>query len=436
MYLQKFRLQNFRLFEDTTFFFEKGFNIIIGNNMTGKTSILKGILLGGAYFISQISNITKPLIEKEDIRLRNFGRNIEPQLDVVLEYNYDVFDKKISWKTVKKGLKTMTKQENQSEILELCKKVKKNVQNNEDIILPILAYYPTEKDLKDVFYWSTSLGSRLDGYANATLATKNYQEIQNWLITKQIKINSKVNDFVKAEFEFNLVKQVLLNVLNLKDLFFDIDLQTASRKLKDFILHFELPDGRVLPVSALSSGYKIIFAMVGDLAVRCVRLNPSLGEEAIIETNGIVLIDEIDQHLHPILQQKIVNILKTTFPKLQFIVTTHSPHIVASAEANEVINLPDIEQFEALKGEIKADERSYQGWQLEYILRDVMAMKEKNTIWYEKTVNPILDKIEMAFEKKNLQSFETEIDKLKKILNPNNPILASLEIQKLRLKLK
>ncbi len=168
-----------------------------------------------------------------------------------------------------------------------------------------------------------------------------------------------------------------------------------ERKEKIF---FELPDGRILPISTLSSGYKIVFAMVGDLAVRCVNLNPNLGENAITETNGLVLIDEIDQHLHPILQQQIVGILRNTFPKLQFIVTTHSPHVIASAEEGEVMILPNIESFEDLEGEIKAQKQNYKGWQLGYILKDIMNMLDQDESWYHKIVSPILDEIDEAFE--------------------------------------
>ena len=79
--------------------------------------------------------------------------------------------------------------------------------------------------------------------------------------------------------------------------------------------------------------------MVAELAYRCITLNGHLGENAVKGSKGVVLIDEIDQHLHPRWQRHVVHDLKTAFPNLQFIATTHSPFIIQSLKANELINL-------------------------------------------------------------------------------------------------
>lgn len=98
-------------------------------------------------------------------------------------------------------------------------------------------------------------------------------------------------------------------------------------------------NGNWVPLKNLSDGYRGIVHLTADLAYRAIQLNPHLGERAILDAEGIVLIDEIDMHLHPKWQRHIIDDLKRTFPKIQFIVTTHSPFIVQSLKANEVINL-------------------------------------------------------------------------------------------------
>ena len=85
-----------------------------------------------------------------------------------------------------------------------------------------------------------------------------------------------------------------------------------------------------IPVSSLSDGVRAVFFMVADIAFRCVKLNPHLRALAAQETEGIVMIDEIELHLHPSWQQKILDTLQIIFPKIQFIVTTHSPQVVSS----------------------------------------------------------------------------------------------------------
>src|SRR5690606_7819707 len=81
--------------------------------------------------------------------------------------------------------------------------------------------------------------------------------------------------------------------------------------------------------------------MVAELAYRCIVLNGFKEEKAIDEATGIVMIDELDLHLHPKWQRHVVNDLKTAFPNIQFVVTTHSPFIVQSLEQSELVNLDE-----------------------------------------------------------------------------------------------
>jgi predicted ATP-binding protein involved in virulence len=92
----------------------------------------------------------------------------------------------------------------------------------------------------------------------------------------------------------------------------------------------EHPDLGTLPVSELSDGIRTTIAMVGDLAHRAVRLNRHLGIDAAKLTPGVVVIDEVDLHLHPRWQQTILGLLMEAFPLVQFIVTTHSPQVIST----------------------------------------------------------------------------------------------------------
>ena len=96
-----------------------------------------------------------------------------------------------------------------------------------------------------------------------------------------------------------------------------------------------------LPLSSLSDGVRNMVALVGDLAHRCVRLNPHLGEDAASLTPGILLIDEVDMHLHPRWQQLVVGLLRRAFPAMQMVFTTHSPQVLSTVtkESIRVIRL-------------------------------------------------------------------------------------------------
>jgi len=106
---------------------------------------------------------------------------------------------------------------------------------------------------------------------------------------------------------------------------------------RDFISIEHQSRGR-LPLQFLSDGIQNMVALVADLAYRCVVLNPHLGEAAARATGGVVLIDEIDMHLHPRWQQVVVDLLRQAFPKIQFVITTHSPQVLSTVD-NESIRL-------------------------------------------------------------------------------------------------
>lgn len=93
-----------------------------------------------------------------------------------------------------------------------------------------------------------------------------------------------------------------------------------------------------LPVRCLSAGYQSVIWMVLDIAYRMAVLNPNMYERAA-EANGVVLIDELDMHLHPKWQWNIIHALQKTFPNVQFIAATHSPILIASCKNGHLVSV-------------------------------------------------------------------------------------------------
>ena len=98
-----------------------------------------------------------------------------------------------------------------------------------------------------------------------------------------------------------------------------------------------------LRLSDLSDGYRNMLAMTADIAIRCATLNPALEAEAVLATPGVVLIDEIDLHLHPKWQRRVVTDLLQTFPRIQFVATTHSPFVIQSLPARNDVMLLNLD---------------------------------------------------------------------------------------------
>jgi predicted ATP-binding protein involved in virulence len=130
---------------------------------------------------------------------------------------------------------------------------------------------------------------------------------------------------------YEAVKNAITNcVQDLEDIFYSI-------RRDDLLATFT--DERTLPFGLLSEGFRNMLAMVADIAHRAAILNPHLEVDVAQKAPGIVLIDEIDLHLHPRWQRRVVEDLRRTFPRMQFIATTHSPFIIQSLRPGELVDL-------------------------------------------------------------------------------------------------
>lgn len=189
----------------------------------------------------------------------------------------------------------------------------------------------------------------------------------------------------------------------------DIMLET-----KDGIIYFEY----------LSAGYKtcvyIVLGIIREIEYRF--KNPSITAS---DFDGVITIDEIDLHLHPVWQAKLINALKQLFPKAQFIVSTHSPSILQSLEANEIIALDQDENGKTYCKDLNLGEYGLQGWSLEEILKDVMGMPTTTSELYQKTI----DDFDKAMEEENISEIKRNYQLLDKMLHPTSTLRTLLQIQ-------
>ena len=137
----------------------------------------------------------------------------------------------------------------------------------------------------------------------------------------------------KGEDEIECVRKAVVRALGSEgcDIIDNVDIRH-----NDGEVFFRYCDGREVRSDLLSDGYRRLVSIVVDIAFRCALLNKVMyGDEAYKHTHGTVIIDEIDEHLHPELQVRIIKALHETFPKIQFIVSTHAPLVMSSVESNE-----------------------------------------------------------------------------------------------------
>lgn len=173
----------------------------------------------------------------------------------------------------------------------------------------------------------------------------------------------------------------------------------------------------------LGFGYQTSLTWLADLCKRMFELYPEA--ENPLHEEAVVLVDELDLHLHPKWQRDIVPTLSKVFPRVQFIVTTHSPHVLQSMAD---VNLYVLRRDET-SGEItveRSDVTNFTGWTVEEILSETMELKEgvRSVVYNEKK-----RAFENALKAKDRQAAEQLYAELEQMMRPGNPMRSIYRIE-------
>lgn len=328
MRLHKIDISNFKCFENESIDLHPKFNVLIGNNGTGKTSLLEAlrILIGSLYlaFDKYKEKLEMPGIVKDDIRLANISGNLEPQLPTIVQAvgTVDRFstEGEIEWTRSMETLGGKTTTRNAKKMQTVSNKIQTAVRNVERVDIPLVAYFSTDrykKERRDTDI--TPVGSRMRGYFNALDTTTNTKFFLDLYYTETLdEVQNGTSSALLAAV--NTAVKKCINCQSMK----------YNLKTKELLIIYD--NGDFLPFNLLSDGVRCTLAMVMEIAFRCYLLNPHLREDAPGMTKGVVLIDEIDLHLHPSWQTHIINDLRNAFPQIQFIVTTHAPLVISQID--------------------------------------------------------------------------------------------------------
>ena len=325
MRINHITINNFKCFKSLDLTFHPSFNVMMGNNGTGKTSILEAlrIAIGSLYLglDKYEGRIASPGITDDDVRLYN----LEPQYPTsvfakgtICDYQTRTNEQKdISWlrSIESKGGKTLSK--DAKEMTAMSKSMQACVRKDPEITIPLIAYFSTDRykrERRDALLEPN--GSRLRGYYNSLDTSTNTKFFLNLLYTETLDQTQTGNvSYLLTNMQEALCKCV--------------DCKSVIYILKEKELFLEYRDGQKIPFHLLSDGIRCTLALVMEIAVRSYLLNPYLKGEAYAKTSGVILIDELDLHLHPSWQRHIANDLRKTFPAMQFVVTTHAPLILS-----------------------------------------------------------------------------------------------------------
>jgi predicted ATP-binding protein involved in virulence len=335
MYIQELRLQNFRKFEDVTLQFHPQFNILIGENASGKTTVCDAIKRILHILVCRLNGFEPPLDKSLNDVHYSFPKGLSKERHFPLQLTLSISDllgMNSIWTLQKNNSSDpytcIPNINNETNVLH--KELQYKISNGEKIVLPLIAYYSiprTEKQQRNQF--KNSSESRLNAYKTCLDGDCNTRPFFNW-IYRQFLIDIKKK---QKNYLLDAIRQAIKKTIS------DCCEIEYDPVIDEII--FSLGE-KTFSFNDLSDGYRSMLGMVADIAHRMARLNPDLETMVLENTPGIVVIDELDLHLHPKWQRSAVENLRSIFPKVQFIVTTHSPFIIQSARDGEVIYLDNI----------------------------------------------------------------------------------------------
>ena len=342
MRIDRLEITNFKRFALREFAFHPQFNLIVGENATGKTSVLDALSIAvDAWFLGLRGAQTAGGIGLEQVHVEPhqfpdsvaFEKQFTPAPRI--EVSGQVMGQDITWsrKLSEKGRTTTL---GARKLIDVAKEADRMARVNELVTLPMICCYGVERLWFESAHRKSEkkkplqeLPSRFDGYRDCT----NF-EIQETDLLEWIRKQQSVGFARKAgTIALEVMKQALASCVEFaSDLYYD-------ELIPDLILGMELSDFQMF--SNLSAGQRLLLTQIGDLARRVITLNPHLGRDVLQQTPGIVMIDELDLHLHPKWQRRIIEDLRRIFPKVQFIVTTHSPFLIQSLRSGEELVMLD-----------------------------------------------------------------------------------------------
>ena len=368
MFLSNIHIENFKGIQKADFGFSKSVNLIIGNNGTGKTSVLEAIAVALGGFLSGIQGVNTIHFSKDEIRRENQllgtgSNNIIYRTPIKVDVNMVIDGENFHFTRQKKSVSSSR---STIEPRDICKKAESMTADSRSI-LPLISYQSFSRisnQKKDK--WEDPFSddfSRVVGYTDCLEEASNTKMLTNWC-KKMDHVSwqqeRKITEYEAVKYAASQFMKVMLGKEDVH-IFYD--------KRTEELMY--ACDEEQLPLRLLSSGFRTLLGMVLDIAYRMAILNPNLLKNIVSSTPGIVLIDEIDLHLHPNWQWKVVEALQITFPRIQFIATTHSPIIVASCKDENMIILNPVDRFLDKPSEV-CQGNTVKGWQINDVLEQYM----------------------------------------------------------------
>ena len=348
MFLSSINLRNFRGFESMGVKFSKGVNLLIGNNGSGKTSLIEALSIGMSTIFIQVNGLNRKAMNDDNVRYV-YNREGDATHSFIRQFPQEIL-MALQWDEKKKySVRIKRNQENESGQISdySLSKAFYNAIGDTKRRLPLFCLQNFDRDWnigKHVgntdFVVKTGMTLRKDGYKDCLEGKGAEDIIQNWCLKMSFLEYQKRQTIHEYRLFQNTIKKFMSIMLETSD---DMQIEYSIESQGMEITIGEHKDS----IYNLSTGYRAILSMIMELAYRAAVLNPTM--EDFSELEGVVLIDEIDAHLHPKWQWKILDAIRQVFPCVQFIIATHSPIVISSIKDARIIKIIDLKTTEVLE---------------------------------------------------------------------------------------
>lgn len=334
MKLKQVELTNFRCFKEIKIQLHPKLTVFVGNNGAGKSAILDGIAIGLAPILSYLPELAGYSFKDSDLRKEEWKRS--PYMRVQIQTQDG-----LAWDRTEKRDKSIRSAKEIPAGLAL-KQLKSFTDTlidavNEDkpLDFPVIAYYGTSRAVLEIPIRKRGFEKEFTRYgalAHALEATARFKTVFAWFHAmeddeRRLKVEKRNFDYHLPALE--TVRRAVINMIP------GFTNPRITKQPLHFMVNWQRGENtEALMLEQLSDGYRTMLAMVMDLARRMAQANPHL--EDPLQSEAIILIDEVDLHLHASWQQTILPDLLRVFPNAQFIVTTHSPQVLTTIEPEHI----------------------------------------------------------------------------------------------------
>lgn len=400
-YIEKLHVKNVRQFKELNVLFNSGFNFISGPNGCGKTSVLACMSHCFHHSEFQYSRFNDQAEFWTDLTVGNLQFRVGLGQDSLQNIGYRTSSLR-AWNAppIEANRESVSTNNLADKTNKFCPLF---IGAHRKIIYKQISGMSREQPLDQKYqsYISNNTKSLYGEWGS---------DIKQWLVNRYFMIEKDWAIEERRNWEHLIASLPNIGPFDSKFSFIRIE--------KDLEPIFSIY-GKECYLEELSAGFQAVLSIIANI-FEWIEGSKEDGNRNAKDATGSVLIDELDLHLHPEWQFTLRSGLETIFPKLQFIVTTHSPHLLASAKTNEVIVMPGNTPDGIYN--LSPSNRTYSGWNTDQILSDVMGVISLDNKDYERLITDAF----LQIERRSITGLESTINALQSICHPSDTIVTVL----------